>query len=71
MIDLRHALTVLAARMSWASIEATLALIVARRAREGWVDEGIDLFCALAVLAGTASISSGRGAIRAICMARA
>jgi transposase, IS5 family len=35
MIDLRHPLAVLATRMPWASIEATLAPIFERRAREG------------------------------------
>ena len=50
MIDLRHPLAVLATRMPWASIEATLTPMFARRAREGRVLEGVDLFGATAVL---------------------
>ncbi|AIO67863.1 transposase domain protein [Burkholderia oklahomensis] len=44
MIDLRHPLAVLATRMPWGSIEATLAPMFERRAREGRVLEGVDLF---------------------------
>ena len=42
MIDLRHPLAVLANRMPWTSIEATLTPIFEGRAREGRVsDEGL------------------------------
>src|ERR1700709_605367 len=44
MIDLRHPLAVLATRMSWASIEATLAPMFERRSRDGRVSETVDLF---------------------------
>lgn len=44
MIDLRHPLAVLATRIPWASIEATLAPMFERRAREGRVLDGVDLF---------------------------
>lgn len=39
MIDLRHPLAVLATRMPWASIEATLAPMFERRVREGRICE--------------------------------
>jgi transposase, IS5 family len=60
MIDLRHPLAVLAARMPWASIEATLAPIFERRVREGRVTEGVDLFGATTVLAGAGASVAGR-----------
>jgi IS5 family transposase len=60
MIDLRHPLAVLATRMPWASIEATLAPMFERRAREGRVLEGSDLFGATAVLAGSGPSAAGR-----------
>jgi hypothetical protein len=44
MIGWRHPLTVLANRMPWTSIEATLTPIFEGRAREGRVSEEIDLF---------------------------
>jgi IS5 family transposase len=44
MIDLRHPLAVLATRMSWASIEATLAPMLERRSRDGRMSEAVDLF---------------------------
>jgi IS5 family transposase len=52
MIDLRHPLAVLATRMPWASIEATLAPVFERRAREGQASEDIDLFGVAPALAG-------------------
>jgi IS5 family transposase len=55
MIDLRHPLAVLATRMPWGSIEATLAPMFARCAREGRVLEGADLFGTTTVLAARAS----------------
>lgn len=60
MIDLRHPLAVLATRMPWASIEATLAPMFERRAREGLVLEGVDMFGATAVLAGSGPSAAGR-----------
>jgi hypothetical protein len=50
--DLRHPLAVLVTRMPWASIEATLAPTFERSAREGRVNEGIDLFGVTPVLGG-------------------
>ena len=44
MIDLRHPLAVLANRMPWTSIEATLTPIFEGRAREGRVSDEVDLF---------------------------
>ena len=44
MIDLRHPLAVLATKMSWASIETTLAPLFERRSRDGRVSEAVDLF---------------------------
>jgi len=44
MIDLRHALAVLATQMSWASIETTLFPLFERRSRDGRVSEAVDLF---------------------------
>ena len=60
MIDLRHPLAVLATRMRWASIEATLAPMFERRVREGRVMEGVDLFGTTAVLAGAGASAAGR-----------
>src|SRR5260370_42167697 len=44
MIGLRHPLAVLATKMSWASIETTLAPLFERRSRDGRVSEAVDLF---------------------------
>ena len=44
MIDLRHPLAVLATKMSWVSIETTLAPLFERRSRDGRVSEAVDLF---------------------------
>jgi IS5 family transposase len=44
MIDLRHPLAVLAKRMPWSSIEATLTPMFERRAREGRMSAEVDLF---------------------------
>src|ERR1700761_4577736 len=60
MIDLRHPLAVLATRMPWAAIEATLKPMFERRAREGNVLEGADLFGTTAVLAGSGPSAAGR-----------
>jgi hypothetical protein len=60
MIDLRHSLAVLAMRMPWMSIEAALGPVFERRAREGQVSEGIDLFGVAPVLAGGGPSAAGR-----------
>ncbi|CAD6562784.1 IS5 family transposase ISVei5 [Paraburkholderia sabiae] len=60
MIDLRHPLAVLATRMPWMSIEATLGPVFERRAREDQVSEGIDLFGVAPVLAGGGPSAAGR-----------
>ena len=44
MIDLRHPLAVLATRLPWAQLEASLAPIWRREPREGLLQEGADLF---------------------------
>jgi IS5 family transposase len=44
MIDMRHALAVLATRMPWAQIEASLAPLFSHKDRGGRVVEGADLF---------------------------
>jgi IS5 family transposase len=44
MIDLRHPLAVLAARMPWQELEAAIGDLLARQARPGKRFEGFDLF---------------------------
>lgn len=60
MIDLRHPLAVLATRMPWAQIEATLAPVFARRARDGQSVTGEDLFGATLALGGGGVSAAGR-----------
>ena len=60
MIDLRHPLAVLATRIPWASIEAALAPVFERRAREGRLSEGVDLFGVVPELVGVGVSSAGR-----------
>ncbi|WP_061128744.1 IS5 family transposase, partial [Caballeronia catudaia] len=60
MIDLRHALAILANRMPWTSIEATLTPIFERRAREGRISAEIDLFGTAPKLAGAGLSAAGR-----------
>jgi transposase, IS5 family len=60
MIDLRHPLAVLATRMPWAQLEATMAPLLAHRNREGIAAEVIDLFGATAQLAGAGVSAAGR-----------
>lgn len=55
MIDLRHPLAVLATRLPWAQLEASLAPIWRRASREGVLPEGADLFGA----GGGALVASG------------
>jgi len=44
MIDLRHPLAVLASRMPWQSIEASVAHLLSRKARNGVAMLDLDLF---------------------------
>jgi IS5 family transposase len=44
MIELRHPLAVLASRMPWQEIEASIAHLFARKVREGRKLEDVDLF---------------------------
>jgi IS5 family transposase len=60
MVDLRHPLAVLANRMPWSSIEATLTPMFERRAREGRVSAEIDLFGVTPKLAGAGVSAAGR-----------
>ena len=58
MINLADALAVLATRLPWAQIEASLAAKFERRVRAGQLLEGQDMFGPTAVLAG-AGTSNG------------
>jgi IS5 family transposase len=60
MIDLRHPLAVLAARMPWADIEASLAPAFAHRDRKGRVVEGADMFGPTVAVAGAGVSNAGR-----------
>ncbi|KVW64631.1 hypothetical protein WK99_32890 [Burkholderia ubonensis] len=60
MIDLRHPLAVLATRMPWAQIEASLMPLFAHRDRAGVVTEAIDLFGVAPKLAGAGVSTAGR-----------
>lgn len=60
MIDLRHPLAVLANRMPWSSIEATLTPMFERRAREGRMNAEVDLFGVTPKLAGAGVSAAGR-----------
>jgi transposase, IS5 family len=60
MIDLRHPLAVLATRMPWAAIEASLAPLLAHKDRSGRIVEDADLFGASAQLAGAGLSNAGR-----------
>ena len=60
MIDLRHPLAVLASRMPWQEIEASLAHRFARQAKAGKKIEDIDLFGATVVLNGAGVSNAGR-----------
>ena len=57
MIDLRHPLAVLANRMPWQEIEASLAQRWARQVKAGKKIEDLDLFGPVSVVAG----GGGRG----------
>jgi IS5 family transposase len=60
MIDLRHPMAVLAAKMPWPEIEAALAPALAHRDRKGQLVEGADLFGTTAQLAGAGVSKAGR-----------
>jgi len=60
MIDLRHPLAVLAGRLPWSQIEATLAPAFERKNRESQVVEIDDLFGATQVIAGADVSVAGR-----------
>lgn len=60
MIDLRHPLAVLATRMPWAEIEASLAPLFAHRSRAGRVVGDADLFGPTSELVGAGVSNAGR-----------
>jgi IS5 family transposase len=60
MIDLRHPMAVLAAKMPWPEIEAALTPALAHRDRKGQLVEGADLFGTTAQLAGAGVSKAGR-----------
>ena len=60
MIDMRHPLAVLATRMPWAAIEASLAPLLAHKDRAGEVVEGLDLFGPTTQLVGAGRSNRGR-----------
>lgn len=53
MVDLRHPLAVLARRMQWAQIEASVAPLFAHKSRSGLTTESADLFGAGVAVAGS------------------
>ena len=60
MIDLRHPLAVLANRMPWQEIEASLAQRWARQAKAGKKIDGLDLFGPVSAVAGGGISNAGR-----------
>ena len=60
MIDLRHPLAVLARRMPWAQIEASVAPLFAHKSRSGLTTESADLFGAGVAVAGSGVSNAGR-----------
>ncbi len=60
MIDLRHPLAVLASRMPWSQIEASLAPVFAHRDRKGRLSEGADMFGPALAVAGAGISNAGR-----------
>ena len=60
MIDLRHPLAVLAARMPRADVESALAPAFAHRDRKGGVVEGADMFGPTLAMAGGGVSNAGR-----------
>ena len=60
MIDLRHPLAVLARRMPWAQIEASVAPLFAHKNRSGLTTESADLFGAGVAVADGSVSTAGR-----------
>lgn len=60
MIDMRHPLAVLATRMPWAQIEASLAPLLLHKDRDGRLVQDADLFGPTAHLAGAGLSNAGR-----------
>ncbi len=60
MIDLRHPLAVLANRMPWQEIEASLAQHRARQVKAGKKIDGLDLFGPVTAVAGGGTYNAGR-----------
>jgi IS5 family transposase len=60
MIDLHHPLAVLASRMPWSQIEASLAPVFAHRDRKGRLSEGADMFGPTLAVAGAGISNAGR-----------
>jgi transposase, IS5 family len=60
MIDMRHPLSVLATRMPWAQIEASLAPAFAQRAKPGRTVSDADLFGTTSQLVGAGVSNAGR-----------
>ena len=70
MIDLRHPLAVLATRLPWLRLEAELAPIWQRDAREGILPDGVDLFGSgggVLAAAGVSYAGRSRLPIRIMC----
>ena len=60
MIDLRHPLAVLASRMPWQELEASIAHLFAKAVRAGQKIEDVDLFGGVAKLVGAGISPAGR-----------
>lgn len=60
MIDMRHPLAVLATRMPWSQIEASLAPLLAHKDRSGRMVQDADLFGPTVHLAGAGLSNAGR-----------
>ena len=60
MIDLRHPLAVLASRMPWQEIEASIAQCFARQVRQGKRIEDVDLFGGVSAHVGGSVSNAGR-----------
>lgn len=60
MIDLRHPLVVLACRMPWQELEASIAHLFARAVRAGRNIEDVDLFGGVAKVVGAGVSAAGR-----------
>jgi len=60
MIDLRHPLAVLATRLPWVDIEASLGPLLAHKDRSGRTIEDADLFGATTQVSGAGVSNAGR-----------